>query len=86
MWYGILKTKDVFLKEVNLNLNTVIGKDMLKGYIVQNVDVYKQGKKITTIKKIVISFSKQKIGCGKKYSALIGYNTYVENLRGVTLC
>jgi len=72
--------------DINIGIKTVTGNEILKGYVVQDVKIYHHNKHITTIKKIIISFTLQEIEPTEKYSALIGYNTYVENLKGVTIC
>ncbi len=72
-------------KEIIIGFNTISGSSTLKGYIVNNILVYQNKRKIGKIKKIVVCFVKDKLN-KKEYSALIGYDTYIENLKGVTLC
>lgn len=84
-WYDVLYKKDVLNKKVNTHIHSVIGDSMITGYIIENLEVYKDRKKIKIIKKIIISFSNQSINIFNKYTGLIGYNTYLENLEGVQL-
>lgn len=84
-WFPILKEKGVLKEKVETNINSIIGKSVIPGYIIRNIEVYKNGKMIHIIKKIIISFSEQSINIDGKYTALIGYNTYLENLEGVHL-
>lgn len=72
-------------KKIDIDIKTVIGKQKVKGYIVENVEFYQNNKYVATIKKIVVSFTEQEMQETEKYSALIGYNTYVEDLKGVTI-
>ena len=65
--------------------NTVNANSHEDGYIIKDVEVYKENKRIGKIKRIVICFVNLNIS-NKKYSALIGYNTYIENLKGVKFC
>jgi hypothetical protein len=84
-WYSVLNEKSVLVKKVETNINSITGRSVIPGYIVKNIKVYKNKKLIKVIKKIIISFSEQSINIYGKYSALIGYNTYLENLEGVHL-
>lgn len=65
--------------------NTVNASSQKTGYIIKDVEVYKKNKKVGKIKRIVICFADLNVS-NKKYSALIGYNTYIENLKGVKFC
>lgn len=66
---------------VDFEVLTVNGIDKKEGYIVENVTVIKDKKEIAKIPKIILCFSL--IGnTPEKYSALIGYDTYLENLNG----
>lgn len=84
-WYKILNKKNVIKYKVDTHIHSIIGDSVIPGYIVENIDVYKNNKKVCTIKKIIISFSEQTINIYEKYSGLIGYNTYLEKLEGVKL-
>ena len=87
-WYDVLNEKGILKKKVNTYINSVTSNMVSYGYIVENVYVYKEdlknkkGKNIYKINKIIISFSNQKINIDGKYTGLIGYNTYLENLGG----
>lgn len=85
-WFTHLSRKGVLKEKVCIPFHTMSGSDTLDGYMVKNVTVYKGENYISTIDKIVLVFVKEHMGEDKKYSALIGYNTYVEKLKGVTLC
>lgn len=84
-YYEKIKEIGMLKEPIDINIKTVIGRQKVKGYIVENISFYKQQKYITTVKKIIISFTLQEIETTEKYSALIGYNTYMENLKGVTI-
>lgn len=72
-------------KEVKIYTDTVNGGVQRKGYVIENIEVYKEKTLVGKIKKVVICFVKLNIS-QKEYSALIGYNTYIENLKGVKFC
>ena len=84
-WYEILKQKGVLNYIVDTHIHSIIGDSIIPGYIIKNIEVYKNRKKIKVIDKIIISFSNQSINIFNKYSGLIGYNTYLEKLEGVEL-
>lgn len=84
-WFGILELLGVLDKKIDVSINTVNENGKVFGYIVKNVDVYKNKKYICKLNKIIFSFSNQRINIDNKYSALIGYNLYVEKLKGVIL-
>lgn len=84
-YYEILKSKHVLDKKIDIGVNTVTLNKKIDGYIVENVKIYKNKNKVFKIKRIIISFSEQSINIEGKYRALIGYNTYLENLEGVKL-
>ncbi len=72
-------------KKIFININTVNNNTEEEGYIVKDIYFYKDNKMIGRIKRIVICFVNNSL-TNKKYSALIGYNTYVEKIKGVTFC
>lgn len=72
-------------KKINIDINTVNGDSSKEAYIVNNVIVYKEEREITKIDKIIISFSLKESSTPEKYSAIIGYETYLDNLEGVML-
>lgn len=84
-WYEVLNKKNILNNKVDTYIHSVIGDSVIAGYIIDNVEVYKNKKKIKVIDKIIISFSNQSINIFNKYSGLIGYETYLENLEGVHL-
>lgn len=84
-FFDILKNLGVLNKKTNIVVRTIASEDYITGYIVNNVDIYKNNDKICNLKKIVFCFSNQVININNKYNALIGYNLYLENLKGVTL-
>lgn len=84
-YYYLLKEKNILVNKIDTNINSIIGKNKIEGYIVENIEVYKRKNKVSKIKKIIISFSEQPINIDGKYNALIGYNTYLECLEGVKL-
>lgn len=70
--------EDVSLKTIDSKLNQ-------KGYIVNNVEIYKDEIFISNIKRVVIVFSGENINLLNECKAIIGYETYVNEIRGVNL-
>jgi len=73
------------LEEIYFDVITVNGKDRKAGYIAKDIIVYKGKKYVTKLDKIILSFSLNSSNTPEKYSAIIGYNTYIEKLEGVKL-
>lgn len=68
-------------KIIDVDVITVNGTDKKQGYIATDIIVIKDGKKIAKIPKIILCFSL--IGnTPEKYSGIIGYDTYLEDLNG----
>lgn len=67
--------------KIEFNVLTVNGNDIKEGYIVKNVIVIKDGREIAKIPKIILCFSLTG-NTPEKYSAIIGYDTYLENISG----
>lgn len=84
-WYKILNEKGILNRKIDVGIKTVSDDSFINGYIVKNVDILKNGKKVCRLNKIIFSFSNKEINIDGKYTALIGYNLYLENLKGVTL-
>lgn len=84
-WFGILELLGVLNNKIDLNINTVNKNESIFGYIVKDINIYKSGRYVCKLNKIIFSFSSQRINIDNKYSGLIGYNLYVENLKGVTI-
>ncbi|MCX8075105.1 MAG: sigma-E processing peptidase SpoIIGA [Clostridia bacterium] len=78
---NIIKEK----KEVHIPMNTVNGSCVLKGYIYNNIYMFKNGKQVTKLKKAIIIFTDISLSKNNEYSSLISYDTYVEKLQGVEL-
>lgn len=72
-------------KKITINISTLNNNISKVGYIFNDIYIYKNKKNIVKIKKIVISFVKDSF-VNEKYNALIGYNIYINNLKGVTFC
>lgn len=72
-------------KRINIDVLTINGMDTKEAYIVKDVIVYKENKRVTKIDKIILSFSLNNSNTPEKYSALIGYDTYLDKLEGVKL-
>ena len=73
------------LNKLKLEINTISGNDEKEAYIVKDIIVYKRKNKIAKLDKIVLSFISINSSTPEKYSAIIGYNTYLEKLEGVIL-
>ena len=78
-------SKNLNLKKIYINVSTVNGSKIKTGYIIKNIIIYKGKRKIALIDKIILSFSLDNSNTPEKYSAIIGYNTYLEKLKGVIL-
>lgn len=72
-------------KKITINFNTINNNSLELGYIFNNVYFYKNEKLVGIMRRIIICFVNDSLA-NKKYSALIGYNTYINNLKGVTFC
>ncbi|MBO5477836.1 MAG: sigma-E processing peptidase SpoIIGA [Clostridia bacterium] len=72
-------------KKINIDVLTINGKDTKEGYIVKDVIVYKEKREIAKISNIILSFSLNNSSTPEKYSAIIGYDTYLDKLEGVIL-
>lgn len=75
------KIKTDKLNITYFKVNTINGTDIKEGYIVTNVKVKKDEKEIAIIPKIILCFS-MNYNTSEKYSAIIGYDTYLENIDG----
>ncbi len=84
-WYDTLQSKGALTKRTNIVIRTVTSEDFITGYIVDNVKVLKKKNEICLLNKVVISFPNQTICIQNKYSGLIGYNLYIEKMKGVVL-
>lgn len=84
-WYGVLELLDVLDNKVELDINTVSENEKVYGYIIKDVEVFKEERYICKIYKVIFSFSNQKINIDNKYSGLIGYNLFIDKLEGVKL-
>ena len=72
-------------KKTYINVSTVNGSQIKLGYIIKNIIVYKEEREIALIDKIILSFSLDNSNTPEKYSAILGYDTYLEKLKGVIL-
>ena len=72
------------LKRTYINISTINGCDTKEAYIANNVKVYKGKNEVAELDKIILSFTLSS-DTPEKYSALLGYDTYLENLQGVRL-
>lgn len=84
-YFSIFFMNNLLYKNVNLNINTIIGNDKCSGYVVKNVKVIKNKKEICELKKVIFVFVNKNFN-NNEYNALIGYNTYIDKLKGVSLC
>lgn len=84
-WFGVLELLGVLDQKIDLDIHTVNSTSDIYGYIVKNISIYQNKKYICKLDKIIFSFANQRIKIDNKCSALIGYNLYVEKLKGVTL-
>lgn len=85
-YYENLLKNNLLNKKIAININTVTGDKECFGYIVKNVKVFKNKKQINEFKKINFVFVDRKLNLNNEYNALISYDTYLDKLKGVTLC
>ena len=78
-------TDNLSYKKTYINVSTVNGSQIKLGYIIKNIIVYKEEREIALIDKIILSFSLDNSNTPEKYSAILGYDTYLEKLKGVIL-
>ena len=78
-------TNNINYKKTYINVSTVNGSQIKVGYIIKNIKLYKEEREIAIIDKIILSFSLDNSNTPEKYSAILGYDTYLENLKGVIL-
>ena len=82
--YDILSKKNKLSTKVNIDISTVSSKDTLTGYVIN--DVFIENKRgHYYFPKIIFIFVDRKFKSNLNYKALIGYDTYVEKLKGVYL-
>lgn len=85
-YFDIFYKNKLLKDKVNINVNTVSSEENLVGYIVNNVNISNKNSEIFNFKKIIFVFTNKKLNEFEKFSAIIGYNTYIEKLKGVLLC
>ncbi len=73
------------LDTIKIDIKTAAGNEKMQGYIVKNAIIYDE-KFLINIDKIVIIFIDSNLFLSKNYEALISYDTYIDKLKGVTLC
>ncbi len=83
--YNSINQNHFLKQESKLKIKTVSGEQEIIGYVAKNIKVYHSNTFVTVLDKIILSFTLQEIKTTEKYSALIGYNTYIEKLKGVTI-
>jgi hypothetical protein len=83
--YSVLIDKGVLEDKVNLSFNTVERECMQEGYIVKNIKVKKE-ENIFFIDKAIVVFTQSNLKNSLNYKAIIGYDMYLDKLKGVTLC
>ena len=65
-------------------VSSVNNVSFVEGYVINNVSIYKEHKKVATIKKIIVSFDFN--NTQEKYSGILGYEIYLKYLEGVSIC
>ena len=84
-YFNKIKEKISLEKKTYINYATIDNDKCLEGYILKNINVYKDKKYICTINKITVVFVDRTFNFQEEYSGILGYNTYVENLRKVKI-
>ena len=72
------------LKKKNILICSINNIGFVEGFVVKNLEIYKENKKVAEIEKIIVSFEFN--NTQEKYSGIIGYETYLKYLEGVKLC
>lgn len=85
-YFDILNEKKILKDKVSINISTLSSEDNLVGYIVKNVIISNKKGEEFKFKKIEFVFTNKKLNECEKFNAIIGYNTYTEKLKGVSLC
>ena len=85
-YFDILNEKKLLKDKVSINISTLSSEDNLVGYIVNDVIISNKKGEEFKLKKIEFVFTNKKLNEFEKFNAIIGYNTYIEKLKGVSLC
>lgn len=85
MWYEVLLDKRLLKETTNIAIRTVATEDFITGYILKDVQITKRKKTICNLKRVVVSFPPQTINILGRCSGIIGYNLYIEKMKGVIL-
>lgn len=72
-------------EKTTLEISSATGTETMEGFILENVSI-SDGSLNITLNKIVVIFIDKELFKHKRYSALISYDTYIEKLKGATLC
>lgn len=83
--FRALSDKEILKNKVNLSFNTVEKECTQEGYIVKDVKFEKEHTAYI-IEKAVVVFTQSNLKNSLNYKAIIGYDTYLDKLKGVTLC
>ena len=75
-----------FIKTTEMNISTATCNQNMEGYIFNNVSIYDECNKVIRLKKAEFIFIDSTLFNEKEYSGLISYDTYIEKLKGDTLC
>ena len=85
-YYEKLYNNKLLLKTTYIDINTVMGKENVKGYLLNNIVIKKNKQKICQLKNVLFIFVDRKLNNNDDYEALISYDTYLEKMKGVELC
>ena len=85
-YYEKLYNNKLSLKTTYIDINTVTGKENVKGYLLNNIVIKKNKQKLCQLKNVLFIFVDRKLNNNDDYEALISYDTYLEKMKGVELC
>mgnify|MGYP004609020203 FL=1 len=85
-YYEKLYNNKLLLKTTYIDINTVTGKENVKGYLLNNIVIKKNKQKLCQLKNVLFIFVDRKLNNNDDYEALISYDTYLEKMKGVELC
>ncbi len=83
-WYEIFKKENLFISKEKININTINSNNEVYGYVIKNIEIFKQNETFY-FEKMVFVFVDHNINKSLDCTAIIGYDTYVEKLKGVSL-
>ncbi len=85
-YFNMLYCNNVLKDTTDIKISTVSNENFMKGYIVNDITICQKDNEICKLKKVLIIFTERKLCNQEDFNAIIGYNTYIDKLKGVSLC